>query len=141
MKRNHFVLLEILIAFALVSVSILPFMHYPFEHMRKEIDLLFEMELEKIAQNELVDTQISLYKKEINLDGIIKNEEIHVELLKGYRRTYLKNVTITQEKQKLSDDKVMTVMLKIEVKLTPKNKKINDTSFTAETKLVAQKKV
>lgn len=149
MKRNHFVLLEILIAFALVSISILPFMHYPFQHMRKEIDLLFEMELEKIVQNELVDTQISLYKKEINLDGIFKNEtkkqvkyneEINVEFLKGYSRTYLKNVTITREKQKLSDDKVMTVVLKIEVKLTPKNKKINDTSLIASSQLVAQKK-
>lgn len=148
MKRYNFVLLEILIAFALVSISILPFMHYPFEHMRKEIDLLFEMELEKIVQNELVDTQICLYRKEINLDGIFKNEtkkhlktdeEVNVEFLKGYNRTYLKSVTISKEKQKLSDDKVKTVFLNIEVKLTPKNKK--EKPFSAETKLVTQKKI
>lgn len=109
MKHHNFVLLEILIAFALVSTAVFPFMHYPFEHMRKEIDLLFEMEMEKLVQDELVATQIALYKKEINIDPLFNQneskqikyqEEVKAELSKRYARTYLKNVTITREKKR-----------------------------------------
>jgi len=145
-REQHFVLLEILIAFALVSTAIFPFIHYPFEHMRKEIDLLFEMEVEKLVQDELVATQIALYKKEINIDPLFKKnetkqikyqEEIKAELSKGYTRTYLKNVTISWDKKKLSNDQVATILLTIEVKLVPKQK---GKSFSAKTMLVAQKK-
>lgn len=146
MKHHNFVLLEILIAFALVSTAVFPFMHYPFEHMRKEIDLLFEMELEKLVQDELVATQVALYKKEINIDPLFNQneskqikyqEEVKAELSKGYTRTYLKNVTITREKKKMSSDRVATLLLKIEVKLVPKQK---GKPFSAKTDLVAQKK-
>lgn len=145
-RERNFVLLEILIAFALVSTAIFPFIHYPFEHMRKEIDLLFEMEVEKVVQDELVATQIALYKKEINIDPLFNQneqkqikyqEEVTTELSKGFTRKYLKNVTITREKKKLSNDRVATLLLTIEVKLIPKQK---GGSFSAKTELVAQKK-
>jgi hypothetical protein len=104
------------------------------------------MEVEKLLQDELVATQVALYKKEINIDPLFNQneskqikyqEEVRAELSKGYTRTYLKNVTIAREKKKMSNDRVATLLLEIEVKLVPKQK---GKPFSAKTKAVAQKK-
>lgn len=145
-KRN-FVLLEILIAFALVGGAILPFLHYPFDHMRKEIDLLFEMELEKIAQKELVDWQIRLYKNEIDpawIFGDVKvrrqlnEEEVKVELCKGWNRTYKRKVVLKTSAKKLTDDRMLTVLVHFETQFYPLKKR--EAALIAKTKLIAQKK-
>ena len=147
-KKRNFVLLEILIAFALVGGAILPFLHYPFDHMRKEIDLLFEMELEKIAQKELIDWQIRLYKNEIDpawIFGDVKitrqlnEDEVKVELCKRWNRTYKRKVSITNSAQKLTNDRMLTVLVHIETKFYPLKKR--EAALTAKTELIAQKKI
>lgn len=125
MQRRHFVLLEILIAFALVSASILPFLRYPFADMRREIDFLYAMELEKLAQNELADLQVRLYKKEISPNSLFTEKEtvqiahfekIKVEPCPGWSKHFLKSVTIKNDRQKETPDKIKTAVLSLEVK-------------------------
>ena len=146
MKRRNFVLFEVLIGFALVCIAILPFVRYPFEHMRKEIDLLFDMELEKIAQNHLAETQVKLYKNEIDARWIftkeekkrqVSNDKIQVEFSKQWKRNYIKKVFITWERQKLSDDRLASVLLNIEVQYLRQDKVV----FTTQSKVLAQKKI
>lgn len=148
MKRRHFVLFEILIAFALVSLSIFPFLHYPFEHMRKEIDLLYEMELEKLAQSELINLQVQLYKKEISQSKLFGKEggkiemcigeEVKVEPFSGWSKSYIKKVSIEQTKQKIGEDKTETVLLHLEVQFIDQKKK--ETALIAASDIVVQKK-
>jgi len=124
MYRRHFVLLEILIAFALVSIAIFPFLHYPFQDMRREVNLVYEMELEKLAHNELIDLQIQLYKNEINPQLIFGEkkksqlasfETVKVQPLQRLSKDYLKTVTIEKQNQKVSEDKIKTVLLNLKV--------------------------
>ncbi|MBS0629582.1 MAG: hypothetical protein JSS30_05080 [Verrucomicrobia bacterium] len=147
MKRRHFVLLEILIAFALVSISIFPFLHYPFQDMRREMNLLYEMELEKLAQQELTDLQVRLYKKEIHPSWIfgeketrtvIANEVVKVKPCPEWSKSYIKNVTINNNVQKIGDDNTTTVLLHLEINFT--DKKVKEFSFIAASDIVVQKK-
>ncbi|NGX38576.1 MAG: hypothetical protein K1000chlam2_01750 [Chlamydiae bacterium] len=107
MKRKFkrtFVLLEILIAFALVSISILPFLRYPYQYMKKEIDILFEMELEQLAQKTLAQLHMALYQEENDLVSPKQSNKIEVTLPRGMKRTYLVKAKVKWKKQKRDKD-------------------------------------
>ncbi len=148
-KKRTFVLLEVLIAFALLSISILPFLRYPYQHMKKELHLLFEMELERIAQNELGKWQENIYKKNDALatrifhqektSPLISSDPYDVKLSKKIKRTYTKNVYIQWEKQKESENKLRSSLVSIKVEFAaPKHLKLP--VFSREAQIVAQKK-
>lgn len=147
-KKKPFVLFEVLLGFALVCGAILPFLHYPFEDLKKEIELLYEMELERIAQNLLAETEIKLYRNEISSKWIFTKEEktkqvnpdndqITVELSKNWKRTFVKKIFVSWDRQKLSDDRLQSVLLIIEVQFFRQKTLIME----AQTKVLAQKKI
>jgi len=148
MNGRHFVLFEILIAFALVSVSIFPFLRYPFEDMRREVNLLYEMELEKLAQSELIDLQIQLYRNEINpnlifgekkTSALTSLEKVKVQPCAGWSKEYLKSVLIKNKTQKITNDKTKTVLLHLEVRFY-ELKNEHEAILKASSAIVAQKK-
>ncbi|MDN3505647.1 MAG: type II secretion system protein [Simkaniaceae bacterium] len=147
-KKQSFVLLEIMIAIALVASVLLPFFHYPFEHMQHELKALFEMELERVAQNKLVDLQTRVWKKEISEERIFSDKQFKdpletkiftLELSPTLNRQYEEKAYVTWEKQKLSDDRTISALIhfKVEYKLPNKRNKI----LVAESSTVAQKKI
>jgi hypothetical protein len=134
MKTNKktFVLLEILIAFALVSVATLPFFRYPYQHMKKELSLFFEIELERVAQNKLCSLQEQLFKKEIAEQLIfgdkaqkkpIETNLITVSLHPDFIHTYEEKVSVTWEKQKLSNDRNLTALVHFKIQYREPGKK------------------
>lgn len=133
-KTHTFVLLEIMIAFALVSATILPFFSHPFQHIQKELSTLFEMELERHAQNTLLTLHTLLYKNEIPQEMLFGDTQQHtpfeirmisVELSPNHRRNYEEKVFIEWEKQKTSSDQVAFALIHFKVQYCkPKKKKI-----------------
>lgn len=147
-KKRTFVLLEIVIAFAIVSVAILPFFSHPYQHMRKEMDILFEMELERHAQNKLAEVYELLIKKEIPeqiVFGDLKQKNpyeaniITVKLGKNFVRDYQEKVFIDWHRQKLSNDRIFYSLAHFNITYSsPRKKKF---ILSAESQAVAQKKI
>lgn len=139
MKKRPFVLFEILIAFTLVTVCILPFLHYPFKHMQKEIDTLFEMELERVAQNELSKMQENFYSNEITQDLNIEKGKVTISLPNGMKRTYSKRIKTSVESIKRNQQE-FSGLIKFEI--TYKNPKDNrKNSLKVDREVIAQKKI
>ncbi len=147
MKKRPFVLLEILIAFTLVSISILPFLRFPFLNMQKEIDTLFEMELERVAQNELTDIVEMLLQKNIpetilfaeKKERLSIGGKVELHLPGGLRRTYQKRASVYWKKQKKVNEKSLFSLVNIRVEfLNPKNKRKK--SLTANLEAIAEKR-
>lgn len=147
-KKRHFVLFEVLIAFALVSMAALPFFRYPYQHMQKELSLLFEIELEQVAQNKLVYLHEQLLKKQIaapllftkEQKGPVEANEITVTLPNGFTRKYQEKVFITPQLQKQSiSDQTTTSLIQFKVEYRESNNN-NKSILKAESEAVAQKK-
>lgn len=111
-KKKSFVLLEVLIGLALVSVSILPFLRYPFRHMHQELEKLFEMQLACFAQERLVEIEVALSENEISEEFLFgeKNKKIPfstttqtIELPGGWKRTFSEKVFFKSSAQRVDD--------------------------------------
>lgn len=151
-RKKTFVLLELLIAFALVGISILPFIRYPFAHMREEIADLFDMELQRVAESELAKAAILVYRGEVPEKQIFQkkkyvhtpysvdeNFSITIPNKKGMKRTYIKKVFIYHDKQKLDSDGTHSSLVTIRIHFfSPKNLQAPIKKVIAE--VVAQKK-
>jgi len=147
-KKRSFVLLEIMIAMALITTTLLPFFHYPFEHMQLELKALFEMELERVAQNKLTELQTLLWKKEISEERIFSDKQFKepletkiftLELSSKLKRKYEERSYVTWQKQKLSDDRTITALVHFKVEYrTPKKRWL---ILSAEAETVAQKRM
>ncbi len=150
-KKRPFVLLELMIAFALVSISILPFLRYPFLQMKKEIDSLFSIQLEKAAEEELIAMQLLLYENHIPEKQLFAKKKLHNQPLfvddqfeltlpgSKMKRTYVKKTFVYFDKQKLGQDGTFTSLVTINVHFhDPKDQR--KTIKKAATQAVAQKK-
>lgn len=133
-------LLEVMIAFALISISVLPFLRYPSQQMTKEMELLFSMKLETIAMEELAKMRTEvLYSDFFKIDKIFdpKNadkspievdKEFVVTLPGKFRRTYIKKNYLYWDSQKKDKDNTLSVCFVCETefwdpKAPKKNKK------------------
>lgn len=65
MKKNPFLLLEVLIAFTLVTLCIVPLVRQPLQLYRTELAYLEEMELERLAEWAFTEAKEILLKNEI----------------------------------------------------------------------------
>jgi len=130
MKKKTFVLLELLIAFALLSISVLPFIRFPYTHMQKEIDALFTMKLEQEAQEALAKMQRDLYKKKVPTNLLFgeekqtkipyAKEKILLTLPTGMQREYEKQVFYFWDKQKSPSDLIKYALITLRVDFIPK---------------------
>lgn len=148
MKKRSFVLLEILIAFTLVSLCTLPFIRFPFQHMQKEMDTLFDMELERIAQNELAKLLELLYKQDVpekilfdkeSKESLKFQDDHTVYLPGGLSRTFPKYASISRVKRKETNQAIVSLInLHVEF-VNPRNRKKK--SLKADIQVIAQKKI
>ncbi len=144
--KKTFVLLEVIIAFALVSIATLPFFRYPFQHMQKELTTLFEMELENFAQNKITKLHEQLLQKKLSQSLIFGDQKqkspmeinfVNIQLAPNISRTYEEKVFVTWEKQKISNDQKITVLVHFKVQYRKPNKKF--IILEAESESIAQK--
>ncbi len=148
-KRKNFVLFEILIAFSLLTLTVFPFLRYPYQHVKKQIEFFYEMELQRIASAELAKWEIALYQNHEELKDRIFDEKqrrgvfdtdhsiVKVKLSKGMEKTFYRKLKIYQSgRKKTADGKVFSL---VNVKLEYFNQKKDPKPiFTAKTQLVAQ---
>lgn len=109
LKKHPFILLELLIAIALVSFTTLPFIHYPFFYLKEETSSLIRMELERAAEVALIEIKADLYQNNIPWDTLIKKansslpdiqKKVRVSLPNNIVKTYTQNVFFSLLKQK-----------------------------------------
>lgn len=145
-KTFAFVLLEVLIGFALVSISILPFLRYPYQHMRKEMDMLFEMQLARVGQNRLGEMVVLLNEKEIDEERLFGEKKVaenyetreRTFFLPGkLKRTYTEVTKVFWTRQKIDDANLKSALISIVVEYHFDKRKI----ASYQTKLIAQKKI
>ena len=60
LKRHPFILLELFLALALISLSLVPIASYPFKIYQKELTLLIEMQLQETAEIAFRDLLLDL---------------------------------------------------------------------------------
>ena len=143
--KKTFVLLEILIGFALVSISILPFLRYPYRHMQKELDMLFQMQLTRYAQERLCAIEREMCANEIDPEYLFNTEKkIHelkpalkvISLPNGWDRRYEEHLKFEWTAQR-KDEKFLYSLVHVHLSYHKGEEEI--TSFHSE--LVAQKKL
>lgn len=144
-RKKTFVLLEILIGFALVSISTLPFLKYPFRHIRQELDMLFEMQITRKAQQRLceIERQIIqgqldksfLFPPEINKSKVLTKKTVAIDLPNHWSRNYEELLKLECGAQRKDDQFCYSL---IHIHLSYEKKGQEKMSF--HTELVAQKK-
>jgi len=144
--KKSFVLLEVLIGFALVSISILPFLRFPYQHLQIELDMLFEMQLHRDAQKRLADIEVRLRKNQINHRLIFdqyKKKEIYtdqsyeIKINPKISRTYREVIKFESTAQRLGNNRLKSSLLNTYIHYYYKKKKV----ATFQSELVVQKKV
>ena len=127
MIKKPFVLLELLIAFALVTFTILPFLHYPYHDVKQQLNCLFEIELQQHAQKELAKWEALLYSGDKDLLDRIFSEksskgqldsdncEVALCLADKVKRKYHRKLFLHPTSRKKAQDGSLLALVKIEV--------------------------
>ncbi len=105
MKKSPYLLLELLIAIALILLCASLFVQTPLKSIQKEIILLEEMELERHADNLFIETKRMLYRNMIPWENLSGKEICEMSFekfqLKGIsHKTWNSVVTIDGSEQK-----------------------------------------
>ncbi len=131
--QRPLILLELVIAFALVSASALPFIRSPLRSLSKELELLFCMELERIAEEELINTRAAMYMDEDLSKSLQAQEKIvyqkkvrECKLSGELSRRFEKEIILIKKGSKKGADEKETNLWKIQVifKSLPKSKSV-----------------
>lgn len=75
MQKRSFVLLEILIAFSLVGLCIVPLVRQPLKLYKNEVEFLEKLELERLADWTFTEIKERLLKNEIPWDELPKKKK------------------------------------------------------------------
>jgi hypothetical protein len=126
-RKHSFVLIEVVTALSLLSISAFLFLSHPAKVYKKELSLLQQRELERTFENVFFDlTQ--------DLGNFLSFEEIHKEgtILSLGRYTlnlgllgtfpYAAKCLITEQKPNSENAQISHKLLSIEIALTPLNK-------------------
>lgn len=145
--KKTFILLELFLAFALVSCCILPFLRYPFTHVRKELDCLFKMELDRVARNRLSEWFAQLYAHEIDQKLVLTGEKetalqtklVHIALQSGVSRDYVEKVYLYETREKIDANLKATSLMTLRIDYC-NPKKPKDPVFSANIDLILEHK-
>lgn len=74
-NKRHFLLIEILIAFSLITMLSVPLIRNPIYYFRSQIHSLQKIELQKIADFTFLDIKLDLYKNNIPLSNLASLEK------------------------------------------------------------------
>jgi hypothetical protein len=113
--KRPFILLELLIAFALVSISALPFIRYPLQHLRWEVSDLYVMELEREIDKTLSKLQIQLFSEPVESE---KEILLKVRLNEEMSRSFHGKITVKRTGHKIdkAGKECLLMTAKVEVK-------------------------
>ena len=94
-KKSYFLILEILIAFLLISLTVLPFTSYPYKVFKKELSYLESMVIEPYFLVSFLDIMKNIDNSDYALDPIQipfgRNSSLYVERTKEIPRRQLEN--------------------------------------------------
>jgi hypothetical protein len=123
-KSRPFLLLELFLALALISLSVIPLASYPFKMYQKEISLLIEMQLEETAEIAFRDLLLDLssYIDPETFDPFIETPEkiYKIQLTKKYNWNYVANWKLTCKPTK--EENPTSAFLKADLTLVPLDK-------------------
>ncbi|NGX45099.1 MAG: hypothetical protein K940chlam2_00241 [Chlamydiae bacterium] len=112
--KRPFVLLELLIAFALVSISALPFIRYPLQHLRSEVSNLYVMELEREIDKELAKLQIKLISEPVEGE---KEILLHARLTPDMSRSFKGKITVKRTGHKIDKEERECLLMTAKVEV------------------------
>lgn len=144
-RKKTFVLLEIIIGFSLVTLSILPFLRYPFRYMHAELGMLFEVQLTRVAQERLCALERQMYEGQVDesfLFGEKAKKAVYstvptsIKLADGWQRQYTEEVRFVRSAKRKDDEYVYSL---VSIQLSYKAKGSSTMEFRS--KIIAQKKI
>lgn len=74
-KKRHFLLIEILIAFVLITLFTFPLIRNPIYFCKSQLQTLQKIECERLADLTFLDIKLAFIKKQINLKNIAKYQK------------------------------------------------------------------
>ncbi len=138
-KKNNFTLLEVIIAITLVALAAPILFSFPFRLAKQQVDLLFETELQRIADIEWNKLQTKLFAEEISWREILRAEgssllieeqKCTLSLGKELKREFLlkKEIVEVKTKKPSADKEAKLLKVRFCFYQGPKKKK-DDLSF------------
>ncbi|MCH9617864.1 MAG: hypothetical protein SP4CHLAM5_10180 [Chlamydiia bacterium] len=109
-RTTPFLILEVLIAFMLIAMTILPFSSYPYKVFSKELKLLEKMTMEPYFTDAFFDAYHQKDKDEILL------EPIQIPFGEKNQLTVKRSATIDQETVENSQKSLITVKITLSAK-------------------------
>ena len=147
-NRRSFVLLEILIALFIVSLTAVPLFKHPFQHMKLELETLYQIELERVAQNRLAKIQEEILRGNIDSELFFSDKKsdkpisvqiISVILADGFQKKYEETIKLKWKKQKVSNDRMFTTLVECKIAYRKPKRARKVLEVTSET--VLQKRI
>jgi len=141
-KKHHFLFIELIIAFTIVSLVALPLVRNPIKSFQSQLDILEKSECERIADLTFGEIKQKLYRNEILWQELPQKGDpkitfnykpitVHIE---GFiNRAIPRMATIKTKKEKKGDLDSIYRLLEIEIILMPpslKHKKTKTMKFT-----------
>ena len=126
-KKRSFILLELVIAFALVSMSALPFIRYPLQHLRSLVTDLYVMELEREIDRVLAKLHIDLIQDPKELQQEIL---LNVRLNQEMQRSFKGKITVKRTGHKVDKEEQECTLLTAKVEVARPHKKPMKTERT-----------
>ena len=131
-NKKHFLLIEILIALAIISMLAFPLIRNPLYLCKSQLKSLEKIECETIAELTYLEIKLLLMKKKINLKNIPKYEkEAQIKNLSSSKLTSFKNKEVKRsyklyaKKEKQTKDDQTAKLVYIKIFLQPKDQKIS----------------
>lgn len=102
-KKRPYLLLELLIAFALLTTCLLPLTQNPLTMVGQERKMLEELELARIADLMFADVKYRLYTNKISYEELTKWEEkqeppLKLEIGKNYTKEFKREIRLRSKK-------------------------------------------
>lgn len=110
-KKRPYLLLELLIAFALLTACLLPLTQNPLTMVGKEREMLQELELAREADLLFADVKQRLYTNKIPYEKLIpwddkKLTPLKLELGKNYTKEFKREIRLRSQVEKIKKDKM-----------------------------------
>ncbi|NGX34531.1 MAG: hypothetical protein K1060chlam1_00884 [Candidatus Anoxychlamydiales bacterium] len=132
-NKRSFLLIEVIIAFALITLLIVPLIRNPIYFFRSQIKSLEKLECERIADLTFLDLKLGIYGKKIPTKNLETSKKAtkHVTLDPYYLETFNKKeikrsyklYSRRKEKQTLNNEKYKLLNIRIFLKPIDQTKK------------------
>lgn len=122
-QMRPFILLELLIALALVSSALVPIVQAPIRHASSEFDALFKMELSRLAEEAFIEMKIALLDGKVPA-AYLEDFKFHeyarmpvsIHLPGGISRTYQRVLSVRCDRKKKTPEGKTTDFVFVRVK-------------------------